>query len=262
MDLPPVVGSIEDQARLELVTPLYLVAELDAAQLLIGAEMLSGLVASGGLTADLGPSASPLITFWRTRNDRFTTDERRALFARLFGGPAATGGPTLAVRRGGSVNDSFEPLLADVAAAMSDLTTEPGHTARGAALALRTSSLQLAANLVDRSTGIPDLAARELLATVREALNIFEQPQVQAVLRARSVWDAVREAARRYLRRDPPVAVHVTRGKSGLVLLGWLADALPTLSGDDALMGRRSTEAIGAATAWMQATLALHERSP
>src|SRR5262245_7072593 len=87
IDLPPVIGSAADQARLRAVASLYLAAELEAAQLLPAVELLAGLFAGGGLTADVGPAAPLLAAFWTGRTRRFSVGERAAFFARLFGTP-------------------------------------------------------------------------------------------------------------------------------------------------------------------------------
>src|SRR5262249_59968710 len=99
---PPVIGSDVDQARLRPVPPLYLAAELEAAQLLPAAEALAGVFVSGGVGIDVGAAADRLIAFWRGRHERVSPEERRAFFSRPFGGAGPTPG------RHGTGNPAFE----------------------------------------------------------------------------------------------------------------------------------------------------------
>ena len=83
IDLPPVVGTDADQARLRTVPPLYLAGELEAAQLLPAAEALAGVFVSGGIQADVGHAADRVIAFWRARHERFSPEEIETLASLL-----------------------------------------------------------------------------------------------------------------------------------------------------------------------------------
>jgi len=249
IDLPPVVGDAGDQARLREVPPLYLASELETAQLLPAAEAVAGVYASGGLDVE-GPEGELLLRFWRGRHDRFSAEERRAFFARLFGGP----GPTLAGH--GAVNEAFEGLLLAVAQALAELGTTPLPPAE---VALRAAASDLAANLAGRSGGIPEPAARTILGAIGEALALFKDPAVQVALGAHAPWPAIESAAQRYLRVDAPIEECVSRGKDGMVMLSWLAEAVPTFDVSRALR-EPDAATTAAAVDWIQASLALSRR--
>jgi hypothetical protein len=124
---------------------------------------------------------------------------------------------------------------------------------------LRAAASTLAANLLQGGGGITLFAANELLANIRDALAIMQDPALQGALGARSVWTAVRAVATRYLQENVDVMSHVTRAKAGMTVLAWLAEALPTLEATTS--GAEPDDAIiTSAVQWMQATLALHER--
>jgi hypothetical protein len=250
LDLPPVVGSDADQARLRSVPPLYLASELENAQLLPAAETLAGVFVSGGIQADVGAAADLLVAFWRRRHDRFSAEERHAFFARLFGGA----GPVLAGHA--AVNDAFEGLLLEVAQALAELGAQPLPPAE---LTLRAAASDLAANLASRTSGIPEPTARTILVEIAEALALFKTPTLQAALGAHSPWSAVRSAAQRYLRVDAPIEECVSRGKDGMVVLSWLAEAVTTLDVSRALR-QPDAATVAAATDWLQASLALRRR--
>ena len=256
ISLPPVVGSAEDQARLQTIGPLYLASELEAALLMPAVETLAGIFLSGGLQADVGSAGRDLERFWQTRHERFSTAERKAFFARLFG---ADTGPTLATQAGR--NTAFDSLMIDVAEAIYKLSPVPGYGPQpDTEVKLQTAAGQLAANLVPRSGGIAAYAGTELLGAVQTALEILKQPALQRALGAHSVWGAVRAISQMYLQQEVDVSSHVTRGKAGLLLLNWLAQALSSLGGSPGAFLLPDASVVGAATAWLQASLTLGER--
>ena len=255
IELPPIAGDEQDAARVRAAAAMYLASELESAALLPAAEALAGVAITGGLQADLGPAGELLIAFWRQRRERFSLEERRAFFARLFGAPAAT---TLAVRA--PVNAAFEPLLLGLAETLYALDAPPGYRPMPAAeLAVRGAAAQLATNIGGRTSGIPEPTARMILAAIGAALAIFKEPAVQAALGARSPWAAVRAATARYLHAEPAIEAHVMRGKAGLTMLGWLAEAVVTLDPAHALRAV-DAQVVAAAGSWLQASLALSER--
>jgi hypothetical protein len=251
IDLPELGGGEIDVSRLQSLPPLYLASELEQARLVAAAETLAALYVSGGLVADLGEAGELLVVLWRSRNERFSREERQAFFRRLFG----TGsGPSLA---GKPDNIDFEALLIDLAAAIHGLDAVGGGGLREA-VSLRTSARLVGASLSGRAWGVPEPAARELLAAVNDALAIFKQPTVQRAVGALGPWGAVAAVARRHLREEVDVPLHVERARTGLVLLAWLAEALV---GSDGTATLPSAEIRVAAQTWLEATLALHERA-
>jgi hypothetical protein len=256
IDLPPVLGGELDQARLRSLGPMYLAAELEAARLVPAAETLAALFVSGGLPDVAGRAGELLVALWRARNERFNREERAAFFNRLFG----TGsGPVLAVPE--PTNVSFESELIDLAASIHRLdSTFPYREGIPSDAGLRTAATLVGASLSSRRSGIPEQAAADLLAAVKEALEIFKQPEVQTALGALGSWGAVAAVVRRYLREEVDVALHVERARSGLALLAWLAESAPVLGGAGALP-LPGPEVRAAAQSWLQATLALQERS-
>jgi len=253
INLPPVLGAEGDQARLRSVSPLYLCSELENANLLGVVEKLASLFALGALSGDPGHGADLLAAFWQKRNDRFTSQERQALFSRLFG---ETAGPILAVPA--ARNEEFLPLMIDFAGALAHVGSDPlyGHTL-DAQEAVRISAEALAVNLVPRSGGITLFAAREITSSVREAVTILESSSIQAIVGARTVWGAVAAFSRAYLGQDPLVAVHVDRGRAGALLLAWLAESSTRLESAPVWSRGLDNTVLAAASAWVETTMAL-----
>jgi hypothetical protein len=252
IDLPPVAAGPEDQAHLQVAGPLYLAADVEQAGLLHAAETAAGLFASGGRPGDVGAAGALLERFWQTRSQRFAAAERMALYARLFD---EWSGATLSVP--GAVNDEFGTLMIDLCEAVA-------RAADGSSLSqgpVRTAAESLAENLLPRVGGIAAFAARELLGTVHQAIAILEVPALQRTFAAHSLWEAVHAI----VESEQPGAVaessveHVNRGSAGLTVLTWLAGVLPALgAATGALIGAQSP-VLEAATAWLQASLAIAE---
>ncbi len=260
IDLPPAFNPGVDQANLRLVAPLYLASELEAARVLPATEILAGLFVSGGLQSDLGAAAESLARFWRARRERLTSEERHAIFAQLFG---RLDGPPIAADGGSNV--AFEELflnLVEALVAVDHLPPQsPGFIA-GVQARLRTAALAVAANLAPRSHGTPGFAARDLLETLQQALDILKQPAVQHAVQARSTWHAVQILAQRYLGEEPAIDAYVTRGRAGQTLLAWVAGHLPQLDSPARHLAAAGDPVVTAAQAWLQASLDLIQSAP
>jgi hypothetical protein len=264
IELPPEMVSAGDRTHLKTVTTLYLASELELARILPAVETLVGIAISGGLRPDLG-TAVPLITqFWQARHQRFTTAERQAIFAQLFGTQA---GPTLGTS--GGRNIAFAGLMMNLAAALYKVDSIAAvnaafgsDTDRGNDIAIRIASRQLASNLISRSGGIATFAAQELVRSLSQALDILKQPSIQQAVQAKSVWTALRNISRYYLNEDADVDSHVQRGHSGMQILAWLAEVLPHLEEHNAPIVTPDHPVISAAVNWLQFSLTAIASSP
>ena len=252
VELPPIVGSDADQAHLRPVAPLYLAAELERSGLLSAAELLSGLFASGGLVGDLGPASTLAMRFWQERQNRFTASERQAFFSRLFG---HTSGPSLATDSG--TNTDFEPLMTGLTGELAKLPPTPLFPIRYISeLPLRKAALQLASNLLPRSGGMAAFAARDLLKTIQQALEILRQRRVQVQFRANTVWMAVSNIQQMKTGTPSHISEHVTRGEAGMLVLAWLAESVPGLNSNQQLISPASPLPAAAAS-WLDASKSL-----
>ena len=108
------------------------------------------------------------------------------------------------------------------------------------------------------ASGMTAFAAEEILLTIQNAVQILQQPMIQRAFGARSLWPLVRTVAQRYLNIRPDTASYVTRGKSGLIILSWLADSLPLLSEGGQLLTLEHP-VIGSAVEWLHASLTVRE---
>lgn len=261
IDLPDLTpATAEDQAQLRAIAPLYLAAQLEESQLLPVVETLTALAVSGGLSFDLGAAASQIEAFWRERNDRFQESERRAIFGRLFGADSLTRDSAPSSLHF-SLNRDFENLMIDLCESLYKLDEESfGEMAATPQAHFRVliAARNITDNLLTRSGGITAFAAKEILTTIQSAVQILQQQPIQRGFGVRSLWPLVRAIAGRYLQSRPNTSIYVTRGKSGLTILSWLADALPQLSEGGRLL-TLDHPVIGSATEWLQASLTVRE---
>jgi len=252
IDLPPALGSKIDQAQLRAVASLYLASELENAGVVPAVETLAGLGRSGGLGIDLGAAAPLIAQFWKSRNDRATPDEREACFERLFGSGGGAAGSGLA----------FEEAMLEMCEALYKLdegATNASYGGIAQQTRVRVAAEKLVGQLVNASGGITVFLAQEVLKAVHEALAILGNPSLRGAFGARDVWGVVAGIDRlaRTAHGDP--RVHVRRGKAGMTVLAWLADAAVHLEDSSAVLVGLDHPVIAAAIEWMQAALEIGE---
>jgi hypothetical protein len=233
----------DDQAHLRTLASLYLMSQLEQASLVPSVELLAGMGVAGGVSVDLGPASSKLMEFWRRRKERFSADERRHLFDRLF-------------------DSDFENLMISLCEALYKL--DEGVLPQGKSNPLeqakvRTLGEQLTDHLLNHTTGESTFAANDILATTREATEILKDNRVEHAFGAHTIWMTVTAILQRYggVSKDP--ASFVVRGKAGLTILSWLADAHGVLNSSTQPLVGLDNPVIAAAVDWLQSSLAIEQ---
>lgn len=249
IELPPAAGTQVDQAQLRAIASLYLASELESAGVVPAVETLAGLGRSGGLAIDLGHAAKLVANFWKSRNDRATADERAACFGRLFGA-------------GGEMRGGFDEAMLEMCEALyklDELATNATYGGISQQTRVRAAAQNLVEQLVTAGGGITVFLAQEILQGLREALAILGTPDLRAAFGARDVWAVIKAIDRltRTSHGDP--RLYVRRGKAGMTVLAWLADAAVHLENHGAALVGLDHPVIMAAIDWMQAALAIGE---
>lgn len=249
IELPPVMGPRIDQAQLRALASLYLAAELEPAGVIPAAEMLAGLSGSR-LSVDLGPVRPLVGDFWEKRRARPDAAERNAFFARLYG---TSSGPLTA---GTDRNALFEDRMLTLCEALYKLDQQGSGQFGGVAgqARVRAAARKLLENLLGASTGIAAFLAGEIVGTLKAAFAILGHPYLRGQFAARNIWDVIAAIHRLSGRPMRPPGPYISRGKSGMTILAWLADR----SGD--LAGNRPVASLGdpvilAAAEWITAAL-------
>lgn len=258
IELPPSAALDVDRAQMRALGALYLAADLEPAGILSSVETLASLAATGA-GFDLGPVAEPLHAFWRRRNQRPDSRERSAFYARLFG---LTYGPAPA---DGVANTEFEGLMLELCEAIYRLDEQAARYGDNAPLAntarIRSAARNLLGNLSRAGGGVTPFLATELMAALKETLAILKHPHLRGLFAARDIWGviaAIRRQAR--LPSDDP-RIYVDRGRAGMSVIVWLADAAEKLRSYGKPVLGPGDPIIPAAVDWLTASLAISERT-
>jgi hypothetical protein len=244
LDLPPALHGEIDQAQLRAIASLYLAADLELAGIVPAVEMLAGLSrGGGGLNTDLGAAAPLVATFWKGRADRATADERGQAFVRLFG-------------------HGFEDLMLDLCEALyklDELATNPNYGGIAQQTRVRSAATGLLESLLDGGSGITMFLAQEILASLRQALAILGHADLKGAFGARDLWGTIAGIDRMTRTKRPDPRLYVRRGRAGMTLLAWLADAAPHLENAAQLLVALDHPVIPAAVDWIEAALSISE---
>lgn len=207
VDLPPIEVERLSRAELGVAGVLLWARHVDEAGLLEAVSALAKGISDGTMAiAVTGPAARRLIEWHRHRADHFATEERHALYERLFGGSVAT-------------------QLAALIAALVELgRASPILGVHHLHARIAVAARDLAGSLSARATGIAAFAARDIVQQVRDALAILGDPEVAAQLGGGGPWTLIARHAANLLRRevDPPAAL--ARASAAQALATWLAD--------------------------------------
>jgi hypothetical protein len=246
IDLPPATHGQIDQAQLRAIASLYLASDLEAAGVIPSVEQLSGTTSRGaGTTLDLGRAAALVADFWHSRHDRATAEERGQAFTRLFGG-------------------AFEDLMLDLCEALyklDELATNASYGGTGQQTRVRSSATRLLEAMVDGGGGITVFLAQEIMASLKAALAILGHADLKGAFGARDVWGAIAGIDRITKTRRIDPRLYVRRGRAGMTVLSWVADAAPHLGNLAVPLVALDHPVIPMAVDWMEAALAIGEAS-
>jgi hypothetical protein len=211
---------------------------------LTAVETLAGLTRGGdvGVSIDLGGAAPLVADFWRHRADRPTPDEREHTFSDLFGA-------------------SFEDAMLSLCEALyklDELATNPSYGGIAQQSRVRTAGAHLMESLT-HATGSTVFIAQALIDTIKQAIAILSHPDLRSAFGARDLWGTIAGLDRltKISRADP--RLYVRRGRAGMTVLSWLADAAPHLEDATTLLVGLDHPVIPAAVDWMEAALAIGE---
>jgi hypothetical protein len=245
IELPPVHTAQIDPAQLRAIASLYLASEMESTGLITSVEALAALTRSSAVNVDLGAANPLLVGWWQNRQQRATEDERSHSFANLFGVGAS---------------GSFEETMLTLCEALYKLDESNGkYGGMSQQMRVRTSATQLLTLLLQAAGGITVFLAQEILQSLREAIAILRHRDLLAAFGARDLWSAISRIDRLAHTSHPDARLYVQRGKAGMTVLSWLADAAPHLEQSTGVLVNLDHPVIPAALEWMQAALAIGE---
>jgi hypothetical protein len=239
VDLPPLTGGHVEPAQLGAVATLLWAKEVDDAGLLDFVDALADGAMRGTLLLPLQRAGDRLGEWWRDRVHRFTADERRALYERVFGDPHAAGTTAAGIE--------------DLVSVLVEIGTVPEDTARAGAR-LSTVAQDLAERLSDTSAGITAWAARDIVSQIRGALRLLSDPEIAGALGGfGSPWTLIRMQSPVVLGHPIDPTPHLDRARAGLAILSWLAGVSASLEGGGRTLVQPGDPVVQAAETWRAA---------
>jgi hypothetical protein len=182
---------------------------------------LNGLLPTGN-----DSTGRALYKYYRSRSERMTTAERRALFSRVIGLPGGEGGND--VRPNSEFSDLWLRFVASVAEYSRQRSVEPILGGGIASLnevreVVRKSGRDLAANLSLHGYGYTVFAARRLKQDVRDAQSVLKLPQVLKAYGASSAYQVIERVTSIDLGGTASIPRYRTMAETGVKILGILA---------------------------------------
>ena len=186
---------------------LYWVYGLDQAGLLRAADRVAGLWASGAINVPLPDHGQALQQYWRTRRERLSADERAHLLGLVF-----------------DARD-FEPALARLCEALVALADNAGQRALREEVGLEYAASTLLDLCANRLEGAPLLAATDLLAQARTAVQLLSQRALQTAFAVRDFYALIELGERAAGGTASGARQGVERAQAGAEVLRWVAQA-------------------------------------
>lgn len=193
---------------------IWFSACVEQARLFDAVDRLVALFHAGQLPVRKGSASALLYEYWQQRDERLSADERRHLYARVFGiGGAQTGG--VAPNRALPAHwlAFVEAVHRADGPGAHDLLDSPGVAPTARALAV---------NVTRHGAGTARAAA-SLHEHLQQALALLSDPDVRTAYGARDSWQLVDRIATRYLGASRPVGRYRVLANAGSTILGWLA---------------------------------------
>jgi hypothetical protein len=237
--LPPLSDATPSAGQLRVAAVLLWAREIEAAGLPRFVEALAEGTASGTILLPLGRSSIALMRYWRDRRDRLARPERQAIYARLMGGDAAAQ-PSVDV----------EAVLGRLMAALDELGRWPtNRSTQHHEVRIATIARDLAGRLSSRAVGLAAFAARDILAHMRHAARLMQDPELSRALGGRSVWETITMHAPHVLGEAVDPRSHLGRARAVRAVVAWLASIAPALAASQARTGIPAS-VIDAAAQW------------
>lgn len=196
-----------DAGVLGALPTLYWVHGLDQAGLLRAADTIAGLWASGAINVPLPDRGQALQQYWRTRRERLSADERAHLLGLVF-----------------DARD-FEPALRRLCDALVALADNAGQRDIREEVGLEQAASMLLDLCATRLDGAPLLAASDLLAQARGAVQLLSQRALQTAFAVRDFYALIELGERSSGGASSSARHGVERAQAGAVVLRWVAQA-------------------------------------
>ena len=225
--LVPTYDNQINRERLIAVGDLYYIYQHERAGVFRAIFKLQQLFKSGEIRLSDGPGALALYQFDRKRVLRYTQNDRRAVYRKVFG-YTETAAPV-----GAEPNTAFHTLLSNFCQHVSRffedkrvsevLRPDGGRETFGSMAVVRRSGLDLRHNLKQVSYGNVAVLRAEVSVLLQEAFDILGSEDVIKLFGADNGWDVLEEVTKRYMHEIPLSSQRSRMATAGRSILRWLA---------------------------------------
>ena len=225
IDLPDLEEAVDIEIvteNLNAVQAIYFAYQLEEMRLFQVIERIVGLFRQGLLPLGPGPGRNYLSHYESRAAERLTGEERRDLYMRVFGAPGGDASST-------ANRDFDDPWLRFVLAVSRfarQLAIDP-LLRDGTKMAISQEQVSkagrdLGANLSRNGRGVAPFATK-LLQTILELSEIMQDAELRNALGARDLWQVIDRVNTQYLGGARNVHRHRMQGRTGAVILRWIA---------------------------------------
>lgn len=238
IDLPPIADQGElVPAQIRAAGALLWASEVEQAGLPAFIDSLAEGVLEGKVLLPITSGADRLMLYRRARKERFSSEERHALYQRLFGEP-------------GDAEHPFAGPWSRLLEALDGLARASRNEGKGGLIARAMAAARdVAQQLSERSGGIAAFAAQSISKQIHDAMLVLRDPDLSRALGGGSPWRMMRMHAQEVLGRPLDPERHLDRASAALQLCGWLADAAPAIEAGTAALPPPA--ALQAAELWL-----------
>jgi hypothetical protein len=207
-------------ANLRALQPVYFAAMLEEARLFDVVDCLVTMFSQGTLSIGPGRAGAVLYRHWKSQHTRFTTEQRRNVYARAFGLPG--GDPSVLPNR--DFNDLWVRFVSIVGMYSAELQSlPPGQRSVGTEEVL-VSGRALASNLSSRGHGLAWFAASDFKVEMQQVIELLSDVELQNEFGAKTPWQLLQTVAAVELGARPNVPRGHTRAENGAIIIRWLAN--------------------------------------
>jgi hypothetical protein len=197
--------------NIRAVAAIYAAFQFEQMRLFDVVERIAELFLNGRLPIGFDSAGRALDQYFRSRNDRLTLTERRALYTRVWGVPGGD------VADGVCPNSEFDELFLRFVASVAEFNRPRSIAVADsrveAAEAVRKAGRDLAANV--SLYGYTSFAARRITQHIQTALAILKQPPIMKAFGASSPWRVIEAVVARDLGGVADVHRYRTMAESG-----------------------------------------------
>jgi len=183
-------------------------------------DRLVDMFSHGMLPLGPGRAGAMLYRHWKGHHSRFTTAQRRNVYARAFG---LTGGDA-SVKSNREFNDLWMSFVSIVGMYSAELQSLPPGERSVSAEEVLVSGRTLAINLSTHGHGLAWFAAQDFKPEIQQIIELFSDAELQSAFDAKNPWQVIHKVAASELGARPNVPRGHTRATSGLIIIRWLAN--------------------------------------